>query len=87
MCKSFHEPDLGDQLTAVCFLVDERVWNRELYPNFVPETLPWSRNKPSDRQLIALEDRNATNYDNWVDKVGGLHNVFLRDFLLPLRLA
>jgi hypothetical protein len=29
----FYEPDLGDQLTAVAFLVDERVWDKELYPD------------------------------------------------------
>ncbi len=31
---TFHEPDLGDQLTAIVFLVDERVWDREKYPEF-----------------------------------------------------
>lgn len=31
---TFHEPDLGDQLTAVVFLVDERVWDREKYPPY-----------------------------------------------------
>ena len=31
---TFHEPDLGDQLTAVVFLVDERVWDKEKYPDF-----------------------------------------------------
>lgn len=31
---TFHEPDLGDQLTAIVFLVDERVWNKEEYPEF-----------------------------------------------------
>jgi len=30
---AFYEPDLGDQLTAVVFLVDERVWNRDKYPD------------------------------------------------------
>ena len=30
----FHEPDLGDQLTAVVFLVDDRVWDRETYPDY-----------------------------------------------------
>jgi hypothetical protein len=30
---TFHEPDLGDQLTAVVFLVDEYVFNREKYPD------------------------------------------------------
>jgi hypothetical protein len=29
----FYEPDLGDQLTAVVFLADERVWDKELYPD------------------------------------------------------
>ena len=31
---TFHEPDLGDQLTAVVFLVDERVWDKEKYPSY-----------------------------------------------------
>ena len=33
-CQDFYEPDLGDQLTAICFLVDERVFNKEKYPDF-----------------------------------------------------
>lgn len=32
--ESFYEPDLGDQLTALVFLVDERVWNTEKYPPY-----------------------------------------------------
>ncbi len=51
LLQEFHEPDLGDQLTAFVFLVDERVFNRTLYPDFVPETLPWSRHKPSEKAL------------------------------------
>jgi len=34
---SFNEPDLGDQLTALVFLVDERVWNYEKYPDHALE--------------------------------------------------
>jgi hypothetical protein len=30
----FYEPDLGDQLTAVVFLLDERIWDRETFPDF-----------------------------------------------------
>ena len=30
----FYEPDLNDALTAICLVVDERVFNREDYPNF-----------------------------------------------------
>jgi hypothetical protein len=30
---TFREPDLGDQLTAIVFLVDEYVFNKEKYPD------------------------------------------------------
>ena len=30
----FNETDLGDQLTSVVFIVDERVFNKDKYPNF-----------------------------------------------------
>jgi hypothetical protein len=83
----FHEPDLGDQLSAVVFLVDERVFNRELYPDFVEEKLPYSRTKPSKKAQTDLDERNEANYQKWVEKVGGLKNAFLREFLKPLRLA
>jgi hypothetical protein len=85
--QSFCEPDLGDQLTAVVFLVDERVFNKTLYPDFTPETLPWSRNKPSEKQIYELEVKNNENYKHWVDKIGGEKNAFLREYLKPLKLA
>lgn len=31
---TFSEPDLGDQLTSVNFLLDERIWDKEKYPFF-----------------------------------------------------
>jgi hypothetical protein len=83
----FHEPDLGDQLTAVVFLVDERVFNRELYPDFQEEKLPYGVRKPSKKVEVELEERNETNYQKWVEKIGGPKNAFLREFLKPLRLA
>ena len=30
----FYEPDINNALTAICFLVDERVFDREKYPDF-----------------------------------------------------
>ena len=85
--QGFHEPDLGDQLTAFVFLVDERVFNRTLYPDFVPETIPYSRHKPSEKALSQLDEKNASNYKHWEEKIGGPVNAFLRDYLRPLRLA
>lgn len=85
--QEFHEPDLNDALTAFVFLVDERVWNRELYEDFVPEVLPYSRHKPSEKALSQLEERNNINYKHWVDKIGGETNAFLRKYLRNLKLA
>ena len=87
MVEKFYEPDLGDQLTAIVFLVDERVFNKEVYPDFVEEKLPWSKTKPSEKILSELEVKNKKNYDLWVDKIGGKKNAFLREYLKPLRLA
>lgn len=85
--RGFYEPDLGDQLTACVFLVDERVFNKTLYPDFEKEVLPWSRQKPSDKAKEELAIRNNANYDKWVERVGGWNNAFLRDFLRDKRLA
>ena len=87
LTSEFYEPDLGDQLTAVVFLVDERVFNRELYPEFQEEKLPYGTRKPSKKAEIELEERNEANYQKWVEKIGGPKNAFLREFLKPLRLA
>lgn len=74
MTAEFREPDLNDTLTATVFLVDERVFNRELYPDFV-------------RDENISEEENLRQYQGWVEKIGGHKNVFLRDFLLNFRLA
>ena len=34
LTSDFYEPDLGDQLTAFCLILDERVFNREKYPEY-----------------------------------------------------
>lgn len=72
---TFHEPDLGDQLTAVVFLVDERVFNKKKYPDF---------------EFVDYGDPNDeydSQYDEWVDSLGGLKNVKLREFLEQFQLA
>ena len=74
----FCEPDLGDQLTAFVFLVDERVWNRELYPDFIPVDY---------RAASFDENIELERYTKWVTSIGGNVNVFLRDYLKNLRLA
>ena len=70
----FREPDLNDALTGIVFLVDERVFKKDLYPDFV-------------RDENATEARNEKQYKEWVEKIGNERNVFLREFLKQFKLA
>lgn len=71
----FLEPDLGNQLTAVVFLVDERVFDKKKYPDYV---------SPNEWFIPGVSDRQ---YADWVESVGGEKNVWLREFLKQFRLA
>lgn len=82
----FHEPDLNDTLTGFVFLVDERVYDRELYPDFVEEKPEWKLRK-NEKHLAEVAERNEKNYIKWVEKIGGPNNAFLRTHLRPLSLA
>lgn len=93
---SFNEPDLGDQLTAVVFIVDERVFNRKKYPDFedwVIENYGDLIVGTGSAYQIADEIRNSKSkhdkkvYQEWINLVGGEKNAFLRDFLKNFRLA
>lgn len=92
----FNEPDLGDQLTAVVFIVDERVFNKKKYPEFED----WVIENYGDlitgggtsyqiaqriKESKSKEDKKV--YQEWVKLIGGDKNVFLREFLKNFRLA
>jgi hypothetical protein len=95
---TFHEPDLGDQLTAVVFIVDERVFNRKKYPDFED----WVMENYGDlirsdhyttsyylaNKIKTSESKSDKKvYEEWIKFVGGEKNVFLRDFLKNFKLA
>jgi len=71
---TFNEPDLGDQLTAVIFLVDERVWDEVKYPTPPPFT---------EGDI----DGQTEDFYNWVDSIGGDNIWNLRVFLKQFKLA
>ena len=95
----FNEPDLGDQLTAVVFIVDERVFNREKYPDFGDWVIdnygdllitddPYETRKSIINKLKESSNKEDKKvYQTWVNFVGGEKNVFLIDFLRNFRLA
>jgi len=74
----FHEPDLGDQLTAIVFLVDDRVFDKENWPDYdgvylnnIPAKIPYYEWK------MKFSDDEITS-----DRI-----VFLREFLKQFRFA
>jgi len=83
---TFFEPDLNDALTAVVFLVDERVFNKEKYPDYIE--YPQLENMSSFDELLKLPTFiEQVKYEDWVESVGGEKNVFLREFLSQFKLA
>lgn len=72
----FQEPDLGNQLTAIVFLVDERVFNKTKYPDFEPS-----------RYAKYSTWKYRKEFNGWSKKIGGQKNVFLREFLKNFKLA
>lgn len=89
----FREPDLGDQLTATVFIVDERVFNKEKYPDFSDWVIKSMENEENlsdiDFEKFAESDdiEKLNLAKNWRDFIGGDKNVFLRNFLKNFRLA
>ena len=79
-CEVFYEPDLGDQMTAVCFICDERIFNKEKYPDFDSEEIP---------NIIFSTDVDFKSYyyDEWLTLIGGEKNLFLRELLRGKKLA
>ena len=99
---TFNEPDLGDQLTGVVFIVDERVFQKDenrksIYLDFED----WVFENPNpyistlnrtDKWIIKSLRENTKKtdpdyYNKWVEYMGGEKNIFLRDFLKDFRLA
>lgn len=98
----FYEPDLNDALTAVCFIVDERVWNYEDYPDFVNWLLDIKmtdvgkeqaeKNNPDLWVRLKLypdlqQEMFPEYYQEWVQFLGGEKNIFLRNLIKGKKLA
>lgn len=99
---TFNEPDLNDMLSAVVFIVDERVFNRKKYPDLGDWIWANKSDYLTDRMItVGKIDRMHRNgyfqtdankeeralYAEWEQSIGGEKNVRLRDFLSGLKLA
>lgn len=77
-CVTFSEPDLGDQLTAVVFLVEEMVYNKEEYPDFDSEGIP---------AIEQSQDEYRWNRDVFGSAEQANKVIEMRTFLSQFRLA
>ena len=82
---AFYEPDLNDALSAIVFLVDERVYDKEKYPDFIffrqGKFLKYEETGGSQRIEYLKE------YGIFEKNIGGKQNAFLRELLSKARLA
>ena len=93
--SDFYEPDLNDILTAICFICDERVFNRKDYPDFkfyfLDKIEERYGNTETNRLSLSSEEQlieaNPDNYKLWVEFLGGEKNVFLRNLIKDKKLA
>jgi hypothetical protein len=96
----FREPDLNNAITALCFICDERVFNKKDYPDFIywllnvkmyaeaGEVMPME-NRIKLKLMTDNELQNAfpEYYKEWVRLIGGLKNEFLRELTRDKKLA
>ena len=80
----FHEPDLNDALSAICFLVDEKVWDFETYPMYKE----WS----SDLWELYENYDDGTGEPDTSEKtykkfVGGKQNIIFKEIIYKRPLA
>jgi hypothetical protein len=86
----FYEPDLGEQLSAIVFLVPKQVFNKKEFPNFreyVNEKFEDNEDYANYVNHLFKNDMTHTDkeveeiYIEWVELLGGNNNVELRNFL------
>jgi len=96
----FYEPDLGEQLTAIVFLVPKEVYNKKEFSGFEDyiKTLGYTEafvdflklchNSKDDENIMQTEFKEYIEvYNKWVETLGGEQNVKLREFLSQFSFA
>ncbi len=80
--SKFHEPDLNSSLSAIALIVDERVFNKDDYPDF-EGYLAKTKKDFAINFNMEITEQYAEEYKEWKKFIGGEKNVFLKEFLSP----
>ena len=97
----FTESDLNDALSSVCFICDERVFNKKDYPEFVDwlfdvkmykaaadATPPENKDLLRKMDIETLETHFPEYVEEWKkDVIGGDKNLFLRELIRDMKWA
>lgn len=68
---AFYEQDLGNLITSISFLVEDKIWDHKTYPSYEEE----------------LEDNSSESDPVWLIEMGGKRNLELRKFLSSKKLS
>jgi hypothetical protein len=74
----FIEPDINDAMTAICFLVDERLFNKDIFVSY--EKFCALHFKDSDTtsidyvEFLLNKQPGGELYEEWVKQIGGTQN-------------
>lgn len=97
--STFNEPDLGDQLTAVVFILDERIFNKKKYPDFKDWLIEnYSKQFKKDMRFLPTNsilemmknsesEKDVKVYKKWIKLIGGERNHQIREFIKNFKLA
>lgn len=78
----FNEESLGGLLTALCLIVEDKVYDWKQYPDYHT----WCFNNHIEADIMhptvpPMFERNEENYANWLEFIGGENNRFLKEML------
>lgn len=78
----FNEEGLNGLLTALCLIVEDKVYDWKQYPDYHT----WCFNNHIEADIMHPTDppmfeRNEENYANWLEFIGGENNRFLKEML------
>ena len=86
---AFNEPGINEALTALCFLVDERVFDWKTYPPYHKYRAERAEGftEGFDLDFDEIYPEDAVDCDEYVDFVGGTKNVILKGLIYGKNLA
>lgn len=84
-CAAFNEPDLNGALSAIAFILDGRVFDRALYPDF--KDFPYVEQSPARKMATASGFDATMTKLQWIEWVGGPEVCEMREWVSRFRLA